>query len=761
MHVFRRCLSAALLLPALLGIPHLAHAQTYTLQDIGTLDRTNPYGYSDAAGVNDAGVVTGTAGVGSIPVRGYTWQNGNFTELPAMDTSPNYDYSIYPAGINSNGQVAGTALDAIDGGDAPWLFSGGKMTNLYPTMNSGPVGPNVTAINNAGMFVGSDANNLAFYYQNGGETPLPLFADTTLNEATALNNQNPPEIVGYGFGAANNYHAILWKNSVAYDIGNLGGPNVRATGINDQGQIVGYADVLPADANGYYSQHAFLWTPNTPNGTVGTMQDLGILNGGANSYAKAINSQGQVVGSADLPGYNVAIIWDTAHGMRDLNTLIGTANLTIQPNIGYSLVEATAINTGGQITTYMTTYYNTPQLGSADHGALLTPGAAQAAPGAPHNLAVAPAQADNALKGALRAHVTGTALALTWQLADTSASDVFVERQSGAGAFAQIADLAGDVTSYTDTGLTPGTVYTYRVRAHNATGDSSYSNTASAAAPAAPSHVRLLWTNTSGQASLWNVSTNGTFTSAVYGPYAGWTAKAVSDGPDGIVHLLWTNTSGQVSLWNVPATGGFTSHQYGPYTGYAAVSLSTGADGVTHLLWNRSDGLAALWAVNTATSTFTSQQIGPYKGWTAKAVASGQTVTDLLWTNANGQADGYRYAANETLTTQIFGPYANYAAKALSVGPDDIAHPLWDNRDGTAALWSAGFTGGSFSTAVYGPFSGWTARAVATGPDNVSHLLWDNVNGQASLWNITGGGFTAKQYGPYAGWTAAAVAAGP
>jgi len=42
------------------------------------------------------------------------------------------------------------------------------------------------------------------------------------------------------------------------------------------------------------------------------------------------------------------------------------------------------------------------------------------------------------------------------------------------------------VTSYSNTGLAASTSYTYRVRAYNASGDSEYSNTASAVTQAAP-----------------------------------------------------------------------------------------------------------------------------------------------------------------------------------------------------------------------------------------------------------------------------------
>jgi C1A family cysteine protease len=63
-----------------------------------------------------------------------------------------------------------------------------------------------------------------------------------------------------------------------------------------------------------------------------------------------------------------------------------------------------------------------------------------------------------------------------------------IERCTGAGCsdFVQIATVGANVTSYSNTGLTASTSYSYRVRAYNAGGDSDYSNTATAVTQAAP-----------------------------------------------------------------------------------------------------------------------------------------------------------------------------------------------------------------------------------------------------------------------------------
>ncbi len=279
----------------------------------------------------------------------------------------------------------------------------------------------------------------------------------------------------------------------------------------------------------------------------------------------------------------------------------------------------------------------------------------------------------------------------------------------------------------------------------------------------ATSHAQILWNNVNGQACLWTVNPNSTFVNAVFGPFSGWTARAVSEAPDGADWLLWTNTSGQASLWRVtaPTANGYTHTEYGPYAGYTAVSFSIGSDGSPRLLWDKIDGTALLWTVNHTTGAFTYTSYGPFRGWTANHVASGPNVTDLLWTNTSGMAAGYRISiADGTYFAHAFGPYSGYVSAGLSVGPDNGAHLLWDKTDGTALLWSADFNSGAFTYTSYGPFSGYSARAIATGPDGGTRMLWDNANGQVSLWDVVGSGHTHTEYGPFTGWSAVALSAG-
>ena len=67
--------------------------------------------------------------------------------------------------------------------------------------------------------------------------------------------------------------------------------------------------------------------------------------------------------------------------------------------------------------------------------------------------------------------------ALAWTDNSTDEAGFRIERQLGAGAFATAATVGAGVTSFNDSGLVSGQLYTYRVVAYNAAGDAAASNT--------------------------------------------------------------------------------------------------------------------------------------------------------------------------------------------------------------------------------------------------------------------------------------------
>jgi cyclophilin family peptidyl-prolyl cis-trans isomerase len=298
---------------------------------------------------------------------------------------------------------------------------------------------------------------------------------------------------------------------------------------------------------------------------------------------------------------------------------------------------------------------------------------------------------------------------------------------------------------------------------YQGSGNAQFSNlvTVSSITPAAGAHI--LWDNTDGTASIWNYSlTNGSFTQNTYGPYPNWTAKTLTDGPDGLTRVLWDNADGTASIWSLNnTTGQFTQFSFGPYTNWTAKALSVGTDNTTHVLWTNTDGTASLWNYSTADGTLTQNTYGPYPGWTATALADGPDgQTRLLWNNADGTASIWSLNNNTGVFSQYsFGPYSGWTAKTLNVGTDNTTHVLWTNTNGTASLWNYSTADGTLTQNTCGPYAGWTVTSVADGADGQTRLLWDNTDGTMSLWDLNNvtGVFGQFSFGPYPGWTATAT----
>jgi hypothetical protein len=73
-----------------------------------------------------------------------------------------------------------------------------------------------------------------------------------------------------------------------------------------------------------------------------------------------------------------------------------------------------------------------------------------------------------------------TEIKLTWNDVSDNEQGFKVQRKQGTGAWADVQTLGAGITTWTDTGLTKKTTYSYRVYAYNAVGNSDFSNVATA-----------------------------------------------------------------------------------------------------------------------------------------------------------------------------------------------------------------------------------------------------------------------------------------
>ncbi|MGO8674099.1 MAG: fibronectin type III domain-containing protein, partial [Capsulimonadaceae bacterium] len=368
-------------------------------------------------------------------------------------------------------------------------------------------------------------------------------------------------------------------------------------------------------------------------------------------------------------------------------------------------------------------------------------------------------------------------------------------------------------TSYSDTGLSNGVAYFYKVASVNSTGTSPQSTEASATPeppiPAVPvvtataldAQVDLTWT-ADPDATSYNIYrstksgaegatpigtaapdgyvdtglTNGVtyFYEATAVNSAGTSALSseVSAVPEPPIHVQWSEAGGALSIWNYyPLSGAFIQNTYGPFAAWTPQSIADGPDGLTRVLWVNTSGAASIWSVDNTTGALTQYTFGPYPGW----IATGLTVapdntTHVLWWSSKGQADIWNYNTGTGGYTQhSFGPFAHWSANAIADGPDGLTRLLWMNSGGTASLWSVNGTTGAFTQYSYGPYPSWGAFAMSVNADNTTHVLWTNPSGAASLWAVspTTGSFGEYTYGPYPGtgpvadWNAVSLTDGP
>lgn len=289
--------------------------QSGVMTDLGTLGGLNSIDFGQNP-INNRGAVVGSSNTATLDPNGedfcfdtagdiclpFVWQHGVMTPLPLFG-------GVNGAAFQSNnrGQIVGAAENSTPDPTCPppqvlqlraALWEKGQVRELPPF--PGDPDASAGAINEKGQAV-------------GGSGPCTLI-----------------------FG--NFFHALLWENGTPIDLGNLGGPTGHtATQINNRGQIVGQSGT----PDGFV--HAFLWED-------GVMTDLGTPSDSLPiSQALGINDKGQVVGFAqDANGdesSSVALLWQDGI-LIDLNSLIPADS-------PWFLQEAFSINERGQIAGHM------------------------------------------------------------------------------------------------------------------------------------------------------------------------------------------------------------------------------------------------------------------------------------------------------------------------------------------------------------------------------------------------------------------------
>lgn len=305
-------------------------------------------------GINDCGEICGAAQNADGNVHAYVWTDpvSGWNDLVSIGQGTNAAVS----GINHSDSVTGD-FGTASGYPEAFLYTAGTISFLGDMGSHGSLG---NGINDYGQVTGfvyprPGTSYSAFLWTPDsphGATgsmvllPTPQYPGT---DQTAFGINAMGQVVGAASFAVGN-HAALWTPSSPHsttttiaDLGTLGGSGSfsQANAINRGGAVVGKSDVVVGSTS-----HAFVWTPAAPNGSTGTMVDLGTLPGGKYSVANGINARGDIVGNSDGRSYGGAVIWRAlpggSHRILALNKLIPVS-------AGLRLYNAIAINDRGEI----------------------------------------------------------------------------------------------------------------------------------------------------------------------------------------------------------------------------------------------------------------------------------------------------------------------------------------------------------------------------------------------------------------------------
>lgn len=293
-----------------------------------------------------AAAPAGADDTGGLTAGGLRYE---ITEL----TSPEGPASI-GIGITNSGLVAGYT-ELSGGGVHATVWHRGTVTDLgtlggpnsavlWPVRNNRGIVVGVTETADidpldeawsCSVFFGADTDRacVGFVWQDGRMRALPTFGGTH-GFATGVNNRG--QVVGWAEVAdpdptCNQQTQFLGFRAALWEAGSLrirelpplpGDTASAATAINDRGQVVGISGDCANAVGGFSARHAVMWDR-------GQVIEIGDLGDEAWNTPMAINSSGTVVGFANQPGtvggaFNEeAFIWTRHGGIRGLGMLDG------------------------------------------------------------------------------------------------------------------------------------------------------------------------------------------------------------------------------------------------------------------------------------------------------------------------------------------------------------------------------------------------------------------------------------------------------
>lgn len=293
----------ALALAAVLALGYPVNAANPSVSAVA-LDNLPGGQSSSAAAVNDLGLIVGWATTAGGHQHAVYWSAGGITDLGTLSG----DTDSYASAVSGTGLIAGASGTGLlapfnpENEDAhAVLWHDGSIQDLGTLF--GGTFTVATGVNDAGQVVGCGRTWLSseypgsirgFVWQDGEmtilEPPWPQTSEiATLSCATGINDRG--DVVGYAAWSAvgsgtQTEHAVLWRNGAPADLGVLPGTTTSSgAAINGAGQVVGWSGSLEPGLSGT----AVRWTGRHAHALASIPDQVF-------ATAVALNSRGSAVG---------------------------------------------------------------------------------------------------------------------------------------------------------------------------------------------------------------------------------------------------------------------------------------------------------------------------------------------------------------------------------------------------------------------------------------------------------------------------------
>jgi photosystem II stability/assembly factor-like uncharacterized protein len=192
------------------------------------------------------------------------------------------------------------------------------------------------------------------------------------------------------------------------------------------------------------------------------------------------------------------------------------------------------------------------------------------------------------------------------------------------------------------------------------------------------------------------------------------------------------------------------------------LDLTVATNGVTRLLSiDANDERLTLESVDFAGAVSREGPYGPYDRWTASHLAAGSDgLTRILWNNEDGSAALWLYGARGNQASYRLEPPLGRAIDVTSA-TSGVSHVLWTDDDGRIAISAVDDSGRMSTSSILGPYRDWTAVAAADGADGLTRVLWNKADGSTALSFFGPAGLAVSyRFPPASGWMAVDLTVG-